>query len=61
MLFLGDQKSVHKPLISLAYNYEDFYEDRQSWDPSTVVGAQLLGGNGEVNGLQECVCRRAGL
>ena len=25
------------------------------------VRAQFLGGNGEVNGLQECVCRRARL
>lgn len=50
VLFLGKSKSDHKPLISIAYNHEPFYEDRQTWDPGTVIGAQLLGGNGGLLG-----------
>lgn len=50
VLLLGEQRGDHKPLISLAYNYEPFFEDRQTWDPATIVGAQLLGGNGGLLG-----------
>ena len=49
-LFLGDYHGSHKPLLSFAYNYEPFYQDRQTWDPGAVVGAQLLGGNGGLLG-----------
>lgn len=50
LLILGDYKGAHLPFVSLAYNYEENYVDRQTWDPSLVVGAQLLGGNGGLLG-----------
>lgn len=41
---LGEYHSDHVALVSLAYNFESFWSDRQRWSPAEVIRTPLFGG-----------------
>lgn len=40
---LGDYKSAHTLQIKIAYNYENYFSDTVTWDPTTVIETGIYG------------------